>query len=551
MQTNNRDIRAYILSNVTMEPVVPHLRAMQAVCAPYDAIMLELCSNKPAASGADIVICWMEGLALVGMPGDGANLRERLYLSLLEEYTSAHPGQIVLANTLCFPALGTASFADEGPVSQRQRERAFNDALQAMRQRLPNLLVVDTALLFRLHGESSLYSFASWYAARAPYSRKFYVCLAALWDQALRAYRHRAKKVLVVDLDNTLWGGVVGELGSNGVLLSEEGVGRAFRDFQRQIAELKDQGVLLAIVSKNNEEDVWPVFADNGMMILRREDFVEWRINWRPKSQNLLEIAEALGLGLDTFVFVDDNPAEQAEVRHSLPPVCVPEFPAKPHQIPQWFLSEVVYPHFPKLSLTDEDRCRSVQYEARKNRELVASSMSPASFIAMLDIKLAFHRNQPSTLDRVSQLSQRTTQFNLTGRRYSHAQLAAQIASNSLTVVCVEYEDRFGKEGIVGAAVLDRDERRIESFYLSCRVIGRSVEMGLLEACESEMERLGMQHLHASYVPSARNSVCMSMFEQHGYEVVSVEEGGVKHYRKRVGDGPREVSRGLDDLELT
>ena len=274
--------------------------------------------------------------------------------------------------------------------------------------------------------------------------------LARLLQQALDAFVGRARKVLILDLDNTLWGGVVGESGPLGIDLSEDGTGRCYRDFQRTVKALQGTGVLLAISSKNNPADLEEVFERNPMMILRREDFACIRANWETKPQNLVEIAESLNLGLDSFVFLDDNPIEREMVKAALPMVAVPDFPEHLEQLPGWFLREIVPAWFGKYILTNEDNGKTRQYRANEERRQLSRSLDFDEFLRDLQIECGMRVDPVEQTARIAQLTQKTNQFNLTSRRYQITDIEHFLGSSSHAVLLLDYRDRFGDEGSVG-----------------------------------------------------------------------------------------------------
>ena len=235
-----------------------------------------------------------------------------------------------------------------------------------------NLLVLDIEVLFRRHGEDRSFPDAFWYVGRIRYTAKMFDLLGQTIKRALNAHAQKSRKVLVLDLDNTLWGGIVGEVGALGIALGEDGPGRCFRDFQRALKAIRKTGVLLVVVSKNNASDVDEVFEKNNMMVLKREDFVIIRANWQSKAENIVAIADTLNLGVDSFVFVDDNPVEREEITRFLPGVAVPTFPDRRGDLTDWFLRDVVSAHFGKYKITGEDTAKTEQYRANDARRKMA-----------------------------------------------------------------------------------------------------------------------------------------------------------------------------------
>jgi len=338
--------------------------------------------------------------------------------------------------------------------------------------------------------------------------------------------------VLVFDLDGTLWGGVLGEDGPGGIALGEDGVGKCYRDLQRAIKELQATGVLLAVASKNEPTDVDKVLADHPMMLIRSDDLAAQRVDWTDKVTNIAAIADDLTLGLDSFVFLDDNPVERALVSESLPEVAVPDFPERPELLPEWFVREVVFPYFPKLRVLESDRAKTAQYKARgeRTREL-ASSVDLAGFLERLDMQLDLRVDDELLVERAAQMTQKTNQFNLTLRRMTPGEVQSMVGDERYAVVTLGYRDRFADEGVVGLGILDRANADVPVFLLSCRVIGRGVEDRLLERLQELATDAGLDALSCTFVPAARNQVAAGFLSGHGWRAVDTSPSGEITYR--------------------
>ncbi|HEX3435129.1 MAG TPA: HAD-IIIC family phosphatase, partial [Pseudacidobacterium sp.] len=309
-------MKALLLSNVNMQPLAAFLKPWEAVSGEFNSILLDLANPDSAANSEEFthILCLYDSDTMMGEAayGDSDSGQCDSFLAALETFCAAHPGKIVAANTFCFGATRWLNFADLlHPQSLRSTEYRLNDRLISIARTYPNLLLVDIELIFRQHGEDALLSAPFWYLGRIRYTNQMFRSLARTLHQAVDAWANRSRKVLVLDLDNTLWGGIVGETGPLGIALSEDGEGRCYRDFQRALKGLQRTGVLLTICSKNNLGDLDEVFDRNPMMILHSEDFACIRANWQSKPENILDIAQTLNLGIDSFVFIDDNPVER------------------------------------------------------------------------------------------------------------------------------------------------------------------------------------------------------------------------------------------------
>jgi len=530
-------MRTLLLSNINMQPLVAFLKPWETTCGEFNSILLDLSNPASPASSADYdcILCLNDSDSMMGgaFYGEGTPEQCELFLDVLNSFCSAHAEKLVIANTFCLSSGRWLSFADLlHPLSLRTAEVKLNEGLIAIARANPNLLLVNTELLFRRYGEDALLSESFWYLGRVRYTNRMFRSMAALIHQAVDAYANRSRKVLIVDLDNTLWGGIVGEAGPLGITLSEDGPGRCYRDFQRALKAVQRTGVLLAICSKNNAGDLEEVFDQNPMMVLGREDFACIRANWEPKPQNILNIADALNLGIESCLFIDDNPMERELVRTALPEVAVPEFPQRIENLTAWFLHEIVPASFGRYRLTAEDQDKTRQYKMNAERQRLSRSLYLDAFLDSLQIECIFHVDPKERIDRIAQMTQKTNQFNLTTRRYQIPDIQRFLDSCDHAIVSMEYEDRFGSEGMVGLAILNYAESRIDSFLMSCRVIGRNVENRILQrVCDLFRER-NCRAITAEFIPTAKNQQVATFYDSHGFKVLSQEEDGRKIYEK-------------------
>jgi FkbH-like protein len=530
-------MKALLLSNTNMQPLAAFLKPLETVCGEYNSLLLDLANPQSPAAAPDIdrVLCLFDTDILMGEAFYGRGEAEQCdaLLRALDGFCARHPEKTVVANTFCIGSGRWLNFADPvHPASLKRCETILNERLAALAQAHSNLLLFDIERLFRRYGEEALLTAAFWYAGRIRYSNKMFRLLAATIRQLLDAYANRARKLLIVDLDNTLWGGILGEAGPLGVTLSEEGEGRIYRDFQRALKSLQQTGVLLAVCSKNNAEDADEAFEKNSMMILRREDFAARRINWQPKPDNIADIADTLSLGTDSFVFIDDNPAERDLVARTLPDVAVPEFPARIENLPDWFLRDVVPKYFGKYAITTEDGTKTRQYHAKESRQALAENLDLAGFLAELNIVCSIETDPAGRVARAAQMTQKTNQFNLTTRRYEVPEMTGRIDSSDHAVLMLDYQDRFGSEGAVGLAIVDLGTGHIENLLMSCRVIGRKVEDRLLDAIYDLLRRHGFAKVTGEYIPTRKNGLVANFYETHGFTLISQGDDGAKAYER-------------------
>jgi FkbH-like protein len=358
-----------------------------------------------------------------------------------------------------------------------------------------------------------------WLTARMPIAADQLIQLSREWLRFLVPLTGTIAKALVVDLDNTLWGGVIGEDGMQGIKLSAEYPGAAFQALQRVMLDLARRGILLAVCSKNNLEDAMEVLESHPGMLLRPKNFAAMRINWNDKAQNLLEIASELNIGIDSLAFMDDNPVEREQVRAALPEVTVLDMPDDPVEYAS-ALREC--PAFERLTLSAEDQQRTSFYVAERERSQVEQTFqTKEDFYRYLEQEAEIAPVLPATLARISQLTQKTNQFNLTTRRYSEPQIAEMAAKPEWQVLSIRVRDRFGDHGLVGVAIT-RDEKdvcEIDTLLLSCRVIGRTVETALLSYLAQAAATRGRQRLSGKFLPTKKNAPAKEFYSQHGFQL--------------------------------
>ena len=349
--------------------------------------------------------------------------------------------------------------------------------------------------------------------------------LASYSMRYVKPLKGLTRKCVVVDLDGTLWGGVVGEVGPDGIQLGPVAPGIEFVDFQEALLNLTKRGILLAVCSKNNPDDVMPVLREHKHMVLREEHFAAVRINWRNKAENLREIAEELNIGLDSFVFLDDNPVERELIRQMLPQVLTIELPRDASQYRPTLES---LSDFELLALTKEDEQRATQYRANRQRQaLELSSGSLDDYLHSLEIRAEIARAEGHHVPRLVQMLNKTNQFNTTTRRYQTPEIERFVASPDHRVYVLEVADRFGEHGLVGSAIVrrERDAWRIDNVLLSCRVMGLSVETVLLKRIYDAARLHDAVRLVGEFIPTAKNGPTADFYRRHGFQLAGEVDG--------------------------
>ena len=368
-----------------------------------------------------------------------------------------------------------------------------------------------------------------WHHAKQEVSGRAVLTYGDLVARVLAALQGRSAKVLVLDLDNTLWGGVVGDDGPAGLVLGQgSALGEAFAAVQGFARDLSRRGVLLAVCSKNDEANALAPFDSHPEMVLRREDIACFVANWDDKAANLRRIADRLSLGLDALVLLDDNPAERALVRRELPEVQVPELDGDdPAQVPD-LLADAGY--FEALALTAEDLARTAQYRANAERAAAgASATDLPGFLRSLEMRLVWSRLDEVGLARVVQLANKTNQFNLLTRRTTEGEVRALIADPRRTGLQLRLLDRFGDNGVVAVvtAALSAEGETLEvtDWLMSCRVLGRGVERATLRLLAAEARRLGARRLAGRYRRTPRNGMVAGLYPSLGFRPERAGEG--------------------------
>ncbi len=437
------------------------------------------------------------------------------------------PCQIIVQTAL--PVLPSLLGANEHrlPGSPRQMILSWNEALRDLADEEGFDLLSPDQHAAR-DGLVSWFDPALWYKAKqeiSPLAGPFY---GDLVGRVLAARSGLSSKCLVLDLDNTLWGGVVGDDGPTGLILGPgSALGEAFCAFQQYLRDLAERGVILAVSSKNDEANATAVFERHPEMVLRLKDIACFRANWSDKATNIRSIASMLNIGLDSIVFADDNPAERDFVRSRLPSVRVPELPADPALYSQC-LSDSGY--FEAVVVTAEDMGKAEQYQANNERALAASTATDMNaFLVNLGMKLTWGPFDDMNLQRVVQLINKTNQFNLTTQRCSEPEVAAFARDPQCLGLHFRLLDRFGDNGIISAVMAragENDALVLENWLMSCRVLGRRVEQAVLAVLVDEARSRGYRTIFGQFCPTERNGMVREHYRGLGFKLLSADVSG-------------------------
>ncbi len=540
--------RVAVLRSFTLEPVIPFLQA-RCFAAGIDATLLVGGFNTyaqdlldPASPlyrfDPDIVILavrtpdvapalWEQfaGLATeeVHRVVEQIPAEVRLWIETFRARSRAH----LVIHGLELPAYAAVGVLDsQQAFGQMEAIHGVNRRLQQLTREYPGAYLLDYDALVARHGRLRWHDGHKWQTIRMPIAAEGLSQLADEYMRFIRPLTGKVCKALAVDLDNTLWGGVVGEDGLQGIQLGPDYPGTAYRDCQRAILDLYHRGVILAICSRNNADDGLEVLATHPHMLLRPEHFAAVRINWDDKVENLRRIADELNIGLHSLAFLDDSPAEREAVRDQLPDVAVIDLPADPTLYAQALRDS---PLFERLTLSDEDKARGRYYaEQRQRSELRCGTRSLEEFYVSLRMKAEVKTADSSALARVAQLTQKTNQFNVTTHRRTEQELVELTRDPRVHVLTLRLADRFGESGLVGVSMWRRhgDCGEIDTFLLSCRAIGRSVETALLACLADEARREGVVRLVGRYRPTKKNAIARDFYARHGFSLIAENADG-------------------------
>ncbi len=412
----------------------------------------------------------------------------------------------------------------ESPISSARKPSPWRRASQRLEARLyrlaarwPALILIDLDAALAGEGLATAFDSRNLYAAGCRFSRKGLGRVVEAVDTVLQRIVAPAKKVLVLDCDGVLWGDVVGEVGVGGILLGGDGVGRAHRDVQRAAKRLACAGTVLALASKNTAADVWEAFDRHPDMVLTRNDIAAWRIDWTEKAANLVEMAKDLDLGLESFVFLDDNPFERDKMRLALPQVTTLDFPA---DITAWPGLMDGLDLFARVDATPEDAAKAQQYRSRAAfAEARRGATDEARFLAGLEMQAVAAPLDATTLARAEQLAAKTNQYNLRTERHTAAELAAMAESSTTIAFLTRLKDRFGDHGAVGLTIARtaNDCAFLDSFLMSCRVLGRHLDAWMLDQLAARLRARGVRWLVAEFRDSGRNAVAADVLSAHGF----------------------------------
>lgn len=532
-------LKISVLRNITVEGIEPYLRYLSAAIGyraevafgGYDQILQDAMSPPSGLLASDtgivLVISSLPKLSPAldtGFAGLAAADVET-ELDRLEAYFKAAIRGIrartdapVLWHGVESPAYATLGIADDQQEGQSAAVQSLNSRLKRALAEVPAAYFVNTDRCLARLGIRQYYDLRYWQMARAPYTRAALAELAQECFKFVRALRGRNKKCLVLDCDNTLWGGIIGEDGQGGIKIGADYPGSSYLEFQKEILGLYQRGIILALCSKNNEQDVLDILDRHPDMLLKREHFSAWRINWNDKAASLREIAAELNIGVDSLIFADDSEFEINLVREFLPQVQTLQLPSERPAEYRWILA--ASGAFDAPSVTQEDKKRSELYRLERERnQTLAGATDLDSYYRTLGIEIQIKRADKASVARVAQQTQKTNQFNLTTRRYSEADIARMAEGEDSEVFFLRASDKFGDMGIVGSCLCQYrdDEAVIDTLLLSCRALGRGIETRFLEEVLHLLAEHGARRVYGQYIATEKNSLVADFYNNNGF----------------------------------
>ena len=392
--------------------------------------------------------------------------------------------------------------------SLKQSITNFNNFIIDLQKHNSNVKVIDFKSFTNKYSSHDLLDWRYFYLSRSIINPALKNDFSIWINNRFREFKQSRKKCLVLDMDNTLWGGILGEDGINGIKIGDTYPGNAFKHFQIKIKELKEIGVILAACSKNNFSDVKKMWKENDRMILKEDDFSVLQINWKNKAENINNISKELNIGLDSFVFIDDNPVERELIKQLLPEVTCLDFPDKPYNLYN-YISYIKENYFSSYSITDEDLNKTENYLANIQRNKVRDSIvNLDDYLKSLQIELEIDGLNNDNCQRLSQLCQKTNQFNLSTIRYEESDLF-KIDNKSHKIYSLKVNDKFGELGITGLMIikyLKNRECEIDTFLMSCRILGRKIENVFLKYILFNLKKEGYEKVYAKHLFTKKNS---------------------------------------------
>ena len=471
-------------------------------------------------------VVFLEDLIPIDQINKDSIISHEKSLQILFNPLSSHLNNSMFSTLIAFSTMRPESIINYSKKQTKWQtfSQIFYNQIYDLAKKFPNLFLIPLDEVFAKKGIDNCFDLRNFYHSRCRLSILGLDGLIKTVNKILFRLENPSKKVFVLDCDNTLWGGVVGELGISGIILGSDGIGQAFSDFQSSIKRCYQNGILLTIASKNNEKDVLDVFENHSGMKIKREDIVNWKINWDEKADNIKDMAEELGLGLDSFVFWDDNPLEREKMKLLLPEVETVEIP---NEVTLWPAYVDSFDLFARFLSTNDDKIKTIQYKQRSSFLKTKKQMGDQKeFLKSIELKPTLLALSDKTLARAEQLCMKTNQFNLRTMRHDSQTLKRFSKKENYECNLISLTDRFGDHGIIGLAVIEMRSNIafLDTFLMSCRVLGRHLESWFMDALVKKIKLKGIKNLIAQYLPTSRNQVASRFLKESQFSEINILE---------------------------
>jgi len=409
------------------------------------------------------------------------------------------------------------NYANKTDLSFLYQLRKLNFGLMDLARHIKNLFIADVAALVVEYGWQSAFSTSTYTNTGIVFDIDFWPLIAKNISDIILSIHGKFKKAVILDLDNTLWGGIIGDDGIENIQIGELGIGRAYTEFQTWLKQLKERGIILAVCSKNFEHIAMEPFEKHPDMVLRPHDIAVFVANWENKVDNIKHIQSVLNIGFDSIVYLDDNPFERNMVREAIAEISIPELPEDPSEYLSFLRSLNL---FETAAITIEDNERTRQYqEQAKRATLQKAYASEAGFLESLDMFCEINSFDRFNTPRVAQLSQRSNQFNLRTIRYTEQDIERISKDKDYATFTFSLEDKFGNYGLTGVIILQKknDTAFIDSWFMSCRVLKRGMEGFMLNAIATYARSAGLTYITGEYIPTSKNELVKNHYQELGF----------------------------------
>ncbi len=548
--------RLGLISNATSHFIVPalvataarHGIALECIEADYDQVMQAALSHDSLInqSQCDAVLVAVDhrGLPLNATPGDAQAAQQTVeaalgHLNMIRNGLRSNSKAICILQTL--PRQVESSFGnlDLGlPGTPRHLTDEVNRGIAQSIAGTEDLLL-DVAHIAETVGLADWHDATLWNMAKLPFASTFLPLYVDHISRLIAAVRGKSRKCLILDLDNTVWGGVIGDDGLEGIVIGQgDATGEAHLQVQRTALTLRERGIVLAVSSKNTDEIARQPFRKHPEMLLREDHIAVFQANWNDKATNIKAIAEELSLGLDAMVFLDDNPVERGLVRQMLPQVAVPELPADPALYARTLLAAG---YFEAIAFSGEDRKRAEFYQDNARRVTLQKQAGDVdAYLVSLNMQLTLEAFDETGRSRIAQLINKSNQFNLTTRRYTEADVAAAQNDADAFTLQVRLADTFGDNGMISVLVCRREgtDWHIDTWLMSCRVLGRKVEIAVLQELVAQACARGIERLIGTYLPTEKNKLVEAHYAKLGFTLLDKRADASTVWELRTASAP-------------